>query len=198
MHELVTDQRHAIRMAWAFAAAGLAMPSAAAAFTADAETVPSSVAYHGADDPRTTRALEQRLHLAAAVDEHLVLTASLEEGPWSPGAATIEGCGTLGAPQLSSAISATSLTGGRGGCPSPTASAQTLQFDLLLPAGTSSTISLSGPLRLARAPADASVFVQRWEVAPAAGPSAGMGARRPTRSRSAAHPSRSTACDPRR
>ncbi|HEV7808163.1 MAG TPA: hypothetical protein VGO80_20290 [Solirubrobacteraceae bacterium] len=178
MHEFVVDCRLAIGMACVIAVAGCAMPSAAPAFTADAETVPASIAYYGPDDPRTTRELEQRLHLrAAAVDEHLVLSVSLDDGPWSPGAATIEGGGTLGAPKLRSAISATSVTSGRGGCQSPTSSGRTLSFDLLLPAGTSSTISFSGPLRLGRAPAGASAFVQRWELARAAdGPTAGSSA----------------------
>jgi hypothetical protein len=168
MQSLVVERRLAIGTACAVAGFGVAMPSAAKAFTADAETSPATISYAGAGDPRTTRELEQRLHLqAGAADEHLVLAVSLEDQQWSPGPAMIEGGGTLGAPRPRSAISATSVTGGRGGCESPTTSQRTLGFDLLLPAGTRSTISFRGPLRLTRAPAGADEFVQRWTIAPA-------------------------------
>lgn len=178
MQRFVVDRRLAIRTACVVAVVvGCALPATAAAFTADAETVPATITYFGADDPRTTRVLEQRLHLQAdAVDEHLRLTVSLEDRQWSPGAATIEGGGTLGAPKLRGAISATSITAGRAGCRPPTASERTVSFDLLLPAGSSSTISFGGPLRLTRAPANARAFVQRWTIAPATDGPAGSSA----------------------
>jgi hypothetical protein len=153
---------------------GCALPSAAAAFSATARTVPGTIAYFGAGDPRTTREIEQRLELLAGpVDEQLVLTVNLEQGQVSPGPLRIEGPGSLGAPQLRSAISASSVTGGRGGCEEPTVSQRTVRHVLRLPAGTRTTVSYVGRLRLTRAPASPKMFVQRWELAPANGAGAG-------------------------
>lgn len=167
MHELAIDQGHAIRTACVISAAGLAVPSAAAPSPPTRRPCPRlspTTAPTSAHDARARPA-----PASAGRGGRRASRADREprEGTWSPGAATIDGGGgTLGAPWLSSAISATSLTGARGGGPSPTASAQTLQFDLLPPAGTSSTISLSRPLRLASAR-------RRERVRPALGARAG-------------------------
>ncbi len=162
-------------MAAAAVAVGCVLPDAAAGFTATAETVPGKITYFGVNDPRTTRDIEQRLIVRAGpADEHLLLIVRLEDGQVSPGPMRIEGGGALGAPQLRAAISASSLTGGRGGCEQPTVSERTFHYDLRLPAGTRTIVSYAGRVRLTRAPASAAIFVQKWQLAPApAGASSG-------------------------
>ena len=167
-HGCVVDRRHAIRVAGAIALLGCILPGTAHAFTATAETVPGTIAFFGAADPRTTRELEQRLHVQAGpTAERLVLAVNLEDGQLAPGPLRIAGAGTLVALPQTSAASSTSVSGGRGGCDGPTTTTRVARFDLLLPANTSSTVSFSARVRLARATSDASVFVQRWELAPA-------------------------------
>lgn len=162
-------------MAAAAVAVGCTLPDTAPAFTATAETVPGKITYFGVDDPRTTRDIEQRLTLRAGpADEQLLLIVKLEQGQVTPGPLRIEGGGALGVPQLRGAISASSLTGGRGGCEEPTVSERTFHYDLRLPAGTRTVVSYAGRLRLTRAPASPAVFVQKWQLAPAP-PSASSG-----------------------
>jgi len=175
MHGRVVDGRRAGYVAAAAVAVGCVLPEAAGAFTATAETVPGKITYFGVNDPRTTRDIEQRLIVRAGpADEHLLLIVRLEDGQVSPGPLRIEGGGALGAPQLRAAISASSLTGGRGGCEQPTVSERTFHYDLRLPAGTRTIVSYAGRVRLTRAPASPALFVQKWQLAPApAGASSG-------------------------
>jgi hypothetical protein len=168
MHRFVVDGLRASCVAAAVAILGWVMPGVAAAFTATAETVPDTVAYFGADDPRTTREIEQQLVVRAGpTDEHLELRLHIDEAPrLSAGPLRIEGGGRFGARGPASAASSVSQTGGRGGCETPAAFSKELRYELLLPARSRTTISYTGKLLLARAAASPAVYVQRWQLAP--------------------------------
>ena len=64
----------------------------------------------------------------------------------------IEGAGSFGARRAGRRASSVGVTGGRGGCESPTFSSETVIRELSLPGGTRTTIAYEGELRLARAP----------------------------------------------
>ena len=169
MHRFVVDGLRGYVVAAAVVVAGCVMPSTAAAFTATAETVPATVTYFGAGDPRSTREIEQRLIVrAGATDERLVLRLQVDEAPWlTAGPLRIAGGGTFGARAPASAASSVSQTGGRGGCETPTAFSKELRYELLLPARSRTTISYTARLLLGRAPTSPAVYAQRWQLAPA-------------------------------
>jgi hypothetical protein len=156
------------RTAWLTALTALLAASSAApasAFEASAALSPSTIAYYGPNDQRTTRTVQSRLTVTAGPQDERVIVEEthMRVGEGDP---VVEGVATL------TAISASTLVGddfgspGRDGCRPGGYALTTSRYELALPANSTSTIVFTRPLSRTSAPHGVAEFTTGFVLAP--------------------------------
>lgn len=144
-------------LALALAVVAVAPAPASAEVTASADATPSTIAYYGAHDSRTTRTVVHRLRLQAGPEGEHLFVETFERG------LSIEGPGVIGERSLGRGHADDFGFPGRDGCPGQAAPFSSETVEVTLPANTTSTLSATSQLDLQRAPLNADAFDLSWD-----------------------------------
>jgi hypothetical protein len=128
---------------------------------------PSTIAYYGVDDARTTREIVHTLRLQAGPqEERFAVVLHRVDSP--PLTLVLDGPGTLGPRKLLGATVASPapLWPGPDQCPVAQPIDEIDAWDLTLPPGASSTLTLTQPANLIRVPTQPLVFRRVWTLSP--------------------------------